>query len=167
MPYVGGSVAAFFGEVAQAATKETARRMCADAAESVERIARANTPVKTGVLRAAWYKTEPVDTGDRWSADIANDTDYAGYVENGTGVYGPKHAPYMIRPKKPGGVLRWVGKDGTVVFARYALHPGSPGNHMLEIAMTTTEALAQDGALFAGSLEFWVREVEGQAERQV
>ena len=43
--------------------------------------------------------------------------DYARYVHDGTGVYGPRGQAYVIRPKNPGGVLHffWNGRE---VFAK-------------------------------------------------
>lgn len=43
---------------------------------------------------------------------------YASFVENGT-------RPHTIRPRKAGGVLRFVARDGTTVVTRKVRHPGS------------------------------------------
>lgn len=166
MPYVGQSVTDLFDEPVQLLTENAARAMCDEAGDSIKKIAETNTPVRTGKLRASWKKgdAKPEGTG-KFAIDVSNSVEYAAYVENGTGIYGPRHAPYTIFPRNPGGVLRWMGRDGQVVFAKYVVHPGSPGNYMLEIAMNVTDSLAQGDVLFAGTLEKWVREVEAQANR--
>ena len=66
--------------------------------------------------------------------------EYAPYVEDGTGLWGPKHAKYEIKPKRPGGWLRWIDPmTGDPVFARRVMHPGWPGNHMFAIGAALTE----------------------------
>jgi hypothetical protein len=165
MPYVGGSVAVFFGEGARQATADVARVMCKHGGDEAKRVSEINTPVKTGRLRASWYTTPVVADGASSKCEVRNDVEYAAYVEEGTGLWGPKHAPYIIRPKNPGGVLRWLAQDGSVVFARYAIHPGSPGNHMLKIGMLMAEA--SFATLVRDDLEMWVHAVEGLADRQV
>jgi hypothetical protein len=167
MPYVGGSLTTFFDEVARAATNEAARKMNDAGGKEILRVTKMNTPVKTGALRDSWRQTPPApyqaEGQPAWRTVVSTDVSYAPYVENGTGLWGPKHAPYIIRPKNPAGFLRFVAKDGTVVFAKQVLHPGSPGNFMLEIGMNWTQALVESGALFREILERWVREVEGGA----
>lgn len=162
MPYVGQKVSDLFGPAAQAATKAAARAMCDTAGDHLEKRARELTPVDTGRLREGWKRTPAVSAGEGWATEVSNDVDYAAYVENGTGLYGPKHSKYLIKPKKPGGVLRWVGKDGKVHFAKFVMHPGSEGKFMLATAMNETEAEAA-GPLFAGDLAAWVEAVERTA----
>lgn len=82
---------------------------------------------------------------------------YAPYVEEGTGLFGPRHAKYKIEPKTPDGVLAFFARarspegkpildthynpaEGGVVFAKYVMHPGSPGQHMFAIGATFVEA---------------------------
>lgn len=167
--YVGGSLTALFDDVPQALTVKCAKDMCDEGAKSLESIARMNTPVRSGELRASW-KRAPAQpgggsTGDpTWEATVSTDVDYAPYVEYGTGLYGPKHAPYLILPKKPGGTLRWIGKDGNVVFAKHALHPGSPGHFMMQTALLVTDAAAQGGELFEGHLHQWAADIEAHAD---
>ena len=165
MPYVGQSITDLFSEIPQALTKEAARKMTDRAVESMLHVAVINTPVESGRLRGAWRKSEASSTARGWKGEISNSTSYAAFVESGTGLYGPEHASYVIKPKRPGGMLRWIGKDGQVVFARFVIHPGSPGNHMLSISLNVTDSLAQDGGIFTGVLEEWRTGIEGQANR--
>lgn len=167
MPYVGQSITDFFSEIPQQITRDTARKMCDRGGDIMEHIAVINTPVETGRLRNAWKRRAAEEVagaeGSGWSTDVYNDTDYAEYVENGTGLWGPKHAKYLIKPKKPGGSLRWVGKDGTVHFAKFVWHPGSPGNYMLAIALNVTDTSPQ--SVWDDLSEEWKALIEGQAHR--
>lgn len=54
--------------------------------------------------------------GNTWNARFGNDMPYAGYLEFGTGLYGPERR--LIRPKKAS-VLAWQGKDGKMHFAKW------------------------------------------------
>lgn len=59
--------------------------------------------------------------GPLWRVDA--NVPYAPFVEEDT-------RPHVIRPRKPGGVLRFkVG--GQTVFARIVHHPGTKGQHFL------------------------------------
>lgn len=49
------------------------------------------------------------------------------YVTGGT-------RPHIIRPRRPGGVLRFT-VNGQVVYARYAMHPGGKPNPFLKDAL--------------------------------
>jgi hypothetical protein len=94
------------------------------------------TPVDTGQLKESWHLTPArvamSATGHIvWEINVRTEKDYAPYVEHGTGKWGPHHAKYPIRPKKPGGWLHWIGKDGEDMFAKLVMHPGSPGAHMV------------------------------------
>ncbi|WP_436759329.1 hypothetical protein [Streptosporangium sp. V21-05] len=53
---------------------------------------------------------------------------YGLFVEVGT-------RPHVIRPKKPGGWLRWVGSDGKVRFTRKVNHPGTSAQPHLRPAL--------------------------------
>jgi HK97 gp10 family phage protein len=167
MPYVGGSLTTLFDEIAQAATAEAARKMAEAGGDHIIDIAKINTPVRSGRLRSAWRRSEvepdSVEGHPAFRVTVSNPVDYAAYVEYGTGLYGPKHAPYVIKPRNPGGTLRFVGRDGNVVFAKSVLHPGSPGNYMLAIAMDVTHAAVEGQTIFRTILEKWVRDVEGGA----
>lgn len=163
--YVGGSLVPLFGKTAQALTKRVSHRIVSRGADRMHDVAAANTPVRTGNLRTAWYQLPVVPTSGEGASGvkggIANDTEYAPYVEYGTGVYGPKHRPYVITPKKPGGVLAWRDpKTGQWVYATKVNHPGSPGNHMLAIAAHVVEGELISGALAEPVLKEWAEAIE-------
>lgn len=168
MPYVGGSLASLFGKVPQAATAKCAEGIARKGGDRLRELAEMNTPVKTGKLRGAW-KAGPVVRGNHlfgpsYSVAATNDTDYAAYVEEGTGLYGPKHAKYEIKPKDPAGTLAFKGADGKWVFAKRVMHPGSRGNHMLAIAAHVVEFEVDSGMLAQAELEEWARAVEDAAD---
>lgn len=168
MPYVGGSLTVLFDKRAQAKTADLAKTLAHQGGRRMEILARANTPVDTGELRAAWYRTPVVEIsallGRAYRVEVANDTHYAVWVESGTGIYGPQHRPYVIVPKDPAGWLAWRDpKSGRMVFAKRVMHPGSPGNHMLAIAADVVEFEFDSGVLGRRELEAWARSIEAQA----
>lgn len=139
MGYVGAKLANIFpSEPATAA----ARRMAGAGGEFLTERARENSPIDTGELKAGWKTKRTVevrseDRGERvFESGTETDVDYAPYVEYGTGLWGPKHAKYAIRPKKPGGVLHWKTAEGGDVFARLVMHPGAKGQGMLAAAFS-------------------------------
>jgi hypothetical protein len=71
---------------------------------------------------------------------IENVEPYSKYVDEGWGLWGPRHAKYEIRPRLPGGWLHWQDREtGEHIFARKVMHPGAPGQHMTAIAAAMTE----------------------------
>lgn len=142
--------------------------MAVKATDRGAEIAVVNTPVRSGHMRTSWFQ-RPVQkvTYALWQGYqgvIENSVDYAAYVENGTGIWGPKHAPYVILPKHAG-LLAWRDPHtGHWIHAKKVIHPGSPGNHMTAIACAVVEAELDSGALVAGIMDLWVRQVEGSAD---
>ena len=75
-----------------------------------------------------------------YESGAETDVEYAPYVEHGTGLWGPRHAKYEIKPKRPDGWLRWIDPvTGDPVFAKRVMHPGSPGNHMFAFGAAIAE----------------------------
>jgi hypothetical protein len=132
-------------------------------------LVRQNTPIETGELRASWEtKIVVVHVGARgelvYESGTETEVEYVLYVEHGTGLWGPKHARYVIRPRRPDGWLRWIDPDtGQPVFARRVLHPGSPGNHMLAIGVALTEHEFEQFA--RAPISTCMRELERQIKR--
>lgn len=119
---------------------------------------------KGGNLRTSWYQRLVKRTRSRgfpaWESGVATDVDYAPDVEYGTGLWGPEHRKYTIVPKNPGGWLHWIDpKTGKDVFAKRVEHPGSPGQHMVAIAVQMVEHEIEVG-LFDEILRGWAREAE-------
>lgn len=82
------------------------------------------TPVDTGRLRAANQLIVEAPSGWSTTARVVNETEYAILVHDGT-------APHVIRPRNPGGVLRFEAASGDIVFATHVNHPGTPGRPFL------------------------------------
>lgn len=135
----------------------------------------ANTPIggrfdgseRGGNLRTSWYKTLPLKTweggGPKWVVHIETHVEYAPHVEYGTGLWGPHHAKYPIRPKKAK-MLSWINPlTGKRVFSSFVMHPGSPGQHMLAIGASRAEAQAE-GTIERTLERVWVRGSERRAK---
>jgi hypothetical protein len=85
------------------------------ASAQVESEAKRRCPVDTGRLRASIH-TELFTRGGDWIAKVGTNVHYGRYVEQGTGLYGPRHR--VIRPVRAR-VLRWVPRGSNkAVFAR-------------------------------------------------
>lgn len=82
------------------------------------------TPVDEGHLAGSFRKTE-----SRNKVVMSTSAKYAEYLNEGTGVYGPRGQP--IRPVKKK-ALKWSGKDGT--FIRKSVK-GIKGRHFIEEAV--------------------------------
>lgn len=159
----GPKLAPWFGT---APNRRFLRRAAQRGGERMTELAEMNTPIDTGHLRTSW-KVKPVlllvDAAGHLVASSGVETfvDYAPYVEHGTGLFGPKGAKYPIVPKNPDGWLRWIDPvSGQPVFAKKVMHPGSPGNHMVAIAVAISEHELE--RTLRGVLYQWVQEVEMQ-----
>lgn len=173
MAYVGGRLASFFhDEPVQPALARIAARGGDRLVEWTVR----NTPIGGrevagqggGNLRTSWYQ-QPVTRARRgpltgWESGVATDSDYAPHVEHGTGLWGPEHKKYLIEPKDPvRGWLHWIDpRTGEDVFAKRVWHPGSPGQHMVAIAVQMVEG--EFDTLFDGILGDWARMTEAMAD---
>lgn len=156
MGYSGGKLKPWFGVKP---AEITAGLMAEKGAHELHRLVVLKTPVDTGELAASWHE-KPVTPGESLLGDktletgIETEVDYAPYVEHGTGLWGPKHAPYPIRPKTPGGVLHFFTKEGAEVFTKLVMHPGSPGAHMVATSIAMLETALKTG-LMDPELEVW------------
>lgn len=163
MGYIGGKTAPWFG------TKPVdvfMRAAPVAVAKEGREVAEKNTPIDTGDLRAAWMADNTPSravslVGVGWKASWYNKLEYAPYVNYGTGLYGPEHKKYLILPKKPGGSLHWVDKlTGQDVYAKSVMHPGSPGNYMLEISADFVETTWDK--IVKPLLRIWAKSTERQ-----
>lgn len=163
MGYVGGKTAPWFKSAPVDVFMNAAVVLVAGEARE---IAEKNTPVDTGDLRENWKSDKKghkavTFVGTALSAGWSNDLDYAAYVNYGTGLYGPEHKKYLILPKTPGGKLHWVDKkSGEDITAAGVMHPGSPGNYMLEISADYIEATWE--RLVQPLLRKWAKTMERQ-----
>jgi hypothetical protein len=64
----------------------------------IEREAKQATPVKTNFLRSSLH-TQVEERGNTIIGKVGTNVKYGTYVEYGTGLYGPKHRKYEIKPK--------------------------------------------------------------------
>lgn len=96
-----------------------------------EMVAKINTPGKTYQMRAGWFHRCWI-TGGKIRGELGNKTKHSLFVEEGTGLWGPKRAKYPI-PKSgrmpKGKWLSWTtggsfGVSGTRFFSKGVMHPG-------------------------------------------
>lgn len=112
---------------------------------------RARTP---GTLKRSWRRRPGVRREMRRGtvamvSEVYTDDPVAPFVENDT-------RPHIIRPKKPGGRLRFrLWPTGELVYATMVRHPGTTGQHMMLTA--TNAAYNSFGAICHHSLQEWAR----------
>lgn len=127
----------------------------------------ANSPVRTGRLKRSWrldVRSGRLDGERVFEAKVRTGVRYAPEVEFGTGLYGPKHARYPIRPKTPGGWLSWVDpKTGKRQFRRLVMHPGSAGRQMVRLSLDEVGATLE--LKFERASRRWRTEGEVAMER--
>lgn len=68
---------------------------------------------------------------------IRNNAPYAHAQDGGSGLHGPRRAKYVILPRRKF-ALRFVARDGSVVFTRKVMHPGVPATRFLYNATDAT-----------------------------
>lgn len=77
---------------------------------------------RTGAGRSGW-KYRCWRTRDGAGVDLTNTVKHMKFQEDGTGVFGPKRAPYLIRAKRSK-YLRFVTAGGQLVFRKSVRHFG-------------------------------------------
>lgn len=101
---------------------QAAQQLVDSYAVQIQALAMSLAPVKTGALRDSITISKP----DALSAVIGPTRPYGLYQEMGTASRGEfGGAPYVIRPKKPGGYLVFT-VNGKKVITRKVTHPGIP-----------------------------------------
>lgn len=96
--------------------------------QRVESEAKRLCPVDTGRLRSS-ITTELLRTGGgRLTVRIGTNVKYARAIHDGT-------RPHTIRPRRAGGVLRFPGRGGQIVYARSVQHPGTRARPFLRDAL--------------------------------
>lgn len=92
------------------------------------------------------FQTKVFFRGDGAFLQVTTNNEVWGYLDRGTGMYGPKKRKYPIFPKRPGGMLRFQsgysaktkpgvlgstggGSFGNVVHAASVTHPGIKARH--------------------------------------
>jgi len=95
----------------------------------VENQAKRLCPVRTGRLRSAITHELRRESGIP-VVRVGTNVNYSMYVHEGTGIYGPRHAPIRPRHAK---LLRFTAEDGTIVFTKQV--KGQPARPFLERAL--------------------------------
>lgn len=94
------------------------RKVHASLTRQIATGARHRVPVLTGNLGRSIAEDAQTWPGVlHVSGGVTAHAKYAVFVHEGTGVHGPRGAPFVIRPKNPGGVLHFYF-NGREVFAK-------------------------------------------------
>lgn len=106
---------------------------------------------RPGTLKDSWKVGEMTVAmdGQGYSIDVYTDDPIAPYVEYPV-------APHEIRPRRPDGMLRFRGRDGSVIYAKLVHHPGHFGAFMM--ATSLAEVAAQWQAIGKEELDRAMRE---------
>lgn len=103
-------------------TVEASSAIVHEMGREVATLAYKYAPKKTGELA----NSIGVEYGEQTARVVAR-APHAFFVEFGTwshSLIDPKPGTYTIRPKRPGGVLRFTTSEGNVVFTKKVEHPG-------------------------------------------
>ncbi|MFF2650604.1 HK97 gp10 family phage protein [Streptomyces sp. NPDC058045] len=101
-------------DIDEAAVAELVREIVGDITTATANAARRLAPVDNGQLRASIRDSVAV-RGSTVVGEVYTDLEYAAYVHEGTGIYGPTGQP--IRPVRAR-VLSWQPRGGSRMFAR-------------------------------------------------
>jgi len=83
---------------------------------------------RTGTLGRSISMSEPATTGSKMWIAVGTNKHYARYVEEGTGLYGPKHAKIVPKSAK---ALRWTAMAGRM----YGVTGGKIGPSALNVGI--------------------------------
>lgn len=151
LEWAGGRTLVDLVQDVERATERAAHEMSDKAVERMQEVVKRNTPVEHFFKRIGErHLREMIDKkatlvfdsvgATVYHSGVETHVEYAPYVEHGTGLWGPRHAKYEIKPKTPGGTLAWPDRHtGKMIFAKRVMHPGSPGAHMFAIGVAVTE----------------------------
>lgn len=116
------------------AAKDAATRALHDVVNDITALAQQYAPARSGQLRGSISGRVDGLTGV-----VSASAPYAAYVELGTGTRGEFPTQMItIRPRNPGGALRWTGSDGKVHFAKVVHSPGMKAHPYLRPALADT-----------------------------
>lgn len=104
-------------------------------------------PVAVGDLKTNIYHDEPSLQDPYITCTVHSDADYSGYVDRGTGVYGPSGAPIQGNPLL---VFRWPKVGPALFFFRSV--KGTPATNFFTLPMGQrwSDALFDNAGAFAG-----------------
>ena len=91
-------------------------------------------PYTTGRLARSIRTDGPYIEFGRVSGSVGSDLPYAAAVEDGAGLWGPRHAKYPIYPRRARRLRFYWRKVGRVVSLPRVLHPGQRGKDYLRKA---------------------------------
>ena len=82
--------------------REAMQRMANTGGDRLHAIIADLTPIKTGNLATSWdrhnARRELHGTSTAYVSRVETSVDYAPFVEHGTGLWGPEHRKYLIKP---------------------------------------------------------------------
>jgi hypothetical protein len=185
MGYTGPILANLFDPLVAEIASE---RMAGAGQDALHTMAVMNTPVDDnpyrshkkpprGETRRRWVK-EPINRHRIVSAGAAdaltmaydgavvNRVEWIEALESGSGLWGPRHARYPIRPKpsNPTGRLAWRDRvTGHWHSAKLVMHPGIHGQHMMGTAVAYVDHVAEH--VLAPELHRWAHEQEAHFGR--
>lgn len=152
-------LAADFARLENAVRGPVLGRAAQAGAMVIETEAKQRAPRKTGTLIRSIHSEITKQDASQAAAAVGTNVEYGSHVEYGTGIHGPTGQPILIRPRRPGGALRFQIGD-RVVFARQVRNPGMRPRPFLEPAFDAKQREASEAVAAA----VW-RQVEAIAKR--
>lgn len=125
----------------------------------IESEAKRRAPRRTGTLIRSIHSEVTEKDAVSAAAAVGTNVEYGPHVEYGTGIHGPRGTEIVIRPRRPGGVLRFQIGD-RIIFAREVRSPGMRPKPFLEPAFDDKQREASEALTVA----VW-KQVEAIAKR--